>query len=118
MATILIIEDETNIRLFVVANLEARGYSVVEAETGEEGLQLLRTIHPDVLIMDMLLPDMTGEEILDHMAQDGQINQIPTIVLSGSPAPDGERLFANVMQRVVKPASIAAVLEAVQRALR
>ncbi|MDX2137589.1 MAG: response regulator [Chloroflexota bacterium] len=117
MAAILIIEDEINIRLFVMANLEARGYSVFEAGTGEEGLHLLRSVQPDVLIMDMVLPDMTGEDILSHMAQDGQISKIPTIVMSGSPTPDGESQFANVVQRVVKPASITTLIDAVQTAL-
>jgi CheY-like chemotaxis protein len=117
MATILIIEDETNIRLFVMANLEARGYTVFEADIGEEGLQLLHTVHPDVVIMDMLLPDMTGTDILSRMAQDALIRKIPAIVMSASSVTDGAAQFPNVVQRVVKPASITTLLEAVQKAL-
>ncbi len=64
MKTVLILEDEENIRSFVVINLKRAGYEVLEAGTGQEALQLLQQ-HPQigVAILDIMLPDMDGFEV-------------------------------------------------------
>jgi len=64
MKKILVLEDEANIRSFVVINLKRAGYEAVEAETGEEALAQLRR-HPDikVALLDVMLPDMDGFEV-------------------------------------------------------
>lgn len=116
MSTILIIEDEMNIRLFVAANLEARGYTVLEAETGAEGLRLLRSSAPDVLILDMALPDMTGLDILHQMASEPALAAIPTVLMTASTSLSDIRQFPNLVERVLKPSSITVLLDAVRRA--
>ena len=64
MKKVLILEDEVNIRSFVVINLKRAGYDVIEAGTGEEALEKLRMI-PDigVAILDIMLPDIDGFEV-------------------------------------------------------
>ncbi len=64
MKKVLILEDEENIRSFVVINLKRAGYIAIEAGTGQEALDLLRT-HPDVnvAILDIMLPDIDGFEV-------------------------------------------------------
>jgi two-component system, cell cycle response regulator CpdR len=59
MASLLIVEDEDNIRKFVATNLVARGFEVVEAGDAETGLDQLRTNPPDVLVLDIRLPGMS-----------------------------------------------------------
>ena len=68
MKKILILEDEENIRSFVVINLQRAGYITVEAATGQEALDKLRE-HPDVdvAVLDIMLPDGSGLEILQHL---------------------------------------------------
>ena len=117
MSTVLVIEDEMNIRLFVAANLEARDYTVLEAETGMEGLAMLRAAAPDVLILDMALPDMTGVDVLNAMAQDDALRAIPTIVMTASASLGVVRPFPNVVVRLRKPASVTTLMDAVKRAV-
>ncbi len=64
MKKVLILEDEVNIRSFVVINLKRAGYQIIEAGTGEEALEQLR-LHPDigVAILDIMLPDIDGFEV-------------------------------------------------------
>ena len=64
MKKILVLEDEANIRSFVVINLNRAGYETIEAGTGEEALELLRQ-YPDVRValLDIMLPDMDGFEV-------------------------------------------------------
>jgi CheY-like chemotaxis protein len=114
MATVLIIEDEMNIRLFVSANLEARGYGVLEAETGGDGLQLLRKTPPDAVILDMLLPDMTGWDVLDAMMKEEKLKDIPVILMTASINLGEASNYPNLVQHVVKPASVNVLLDALR----
>jgi CheY-like chemotaxis protein len=114
MVTVLIIEDEMNIRLFVSANLDARGYSVLEADTGEEGLRLLREKSPDAVILDMLLPDMTGWDVLDKMAAEDALKAIPVILMTASLNVGEAANYPNLAQHVMKPASVNVLLDALR----
>lgn len=60
---ILIVEDEENIRKFVKINLERNGFTVIEAETGEEGIDIARTESIDVVVLDIMLPGIDGFEV-------------------------------------------------------
>lgn len=78
MKKILVLEDEANIRSFVVVNLKRAGYETIEASTGEEALEQLR-LNPDVrvAILDIMLPDMDGFEVCHRIrAGDAKIGII------------------------------------------
>ena len=78
MKKVLVLEDEANIRSFVVINLKRAGYEAIEAETGEEALaQLKRNPDIKVALLDIMLPDMDGFEVCRRIrAGDGQIGII------------------------------------------
>jgi CheY-like chemotaxis protein len=116
MSRILVIEDELNIRRFVTINFKARGHTVEEAGTGTEGLELLRTTSPDVLILDMMLPDMTGWQVLETMSQEDALKTIPVILMTASVNVGDSLKYANVVQHVMKPASVTVLLDALQNA--
>ena len=63
MKTILIIEDEKKIRRFLQLELEHEGYSVATAEDGEEGLNKVKNNHYDIVLLDLMLPKLSGEEV-------------------------------------------------------
>ena len=67
---ILVIEDEDDIRNLVVMNLKRAGFDVISAGNGTDGLNLLRTHRPPVLLLDLMLPDMSGEEICAALRKD------------------------------------------------
>lgn len=107
MARVLVIEDRHNIRKFVSINLSARGYLVEEAADGREGLEKLRRNRPDVLLLDIKMPRMSGLDVLKAMARDPQLRSIPVIVMTASIANlnDGHQ-YDNVEQILVKPLSV------------
>lgn len=78
-APILIIEDEPDIRKFLRLTLATHDLKPIEAETGEEGLRLLTSQRPEVIILDLGLPDMDGIEIIRQVRE---WSQIPILVLS------------------------------------
>lgn len=119
MATLLIIEDELNIRRFFAANLKARGFRIIEAESAEQGLDLLYQERPDVMILDIKLPHMNGWELLQHVADTPEVAQTPVIVISASaitaPLQLGGKL--NIVTRLSKPISVDDLLKGVDKAL-
>lgn len=80
MASILIVEDSLLSRRVFTKMLKAEGYEILEASSGPEALEILRTQTPDCMLLDLLMPEMEGREVLKIMRQQGL--QIPTIVIT------------------------------------
>ncbi len=78
-ARILVVDDEQAIRRFLRVSLDAQGYQVYEAETGHAGLQAVPGCRPDVVILDLGLPDMEGHEVIRRLRE---WSPVPIIVLS------------------------------------
>lgn len=104
-ASILIIDDEPQIRKFLDIALRAQGYQVYVAENGMQGLEILATRGADLLILDLGLPDMEGQQVLTEMRQ---WSDIPVIVLSARPDENQKikLLDAGANDYVTKPFSI------------
>jgi len=79
---ILILEDDHFLSSLIRARLEKDGYEVVQAFDGEEGLDVLRHELPALLILDIILPRMTGFEVLEAIAASPQLKETSVIVLS------------------------------------
>lgn len=104
-ASILIIDDEPQIRKFLDIALRAQGYQVQVAENGMKGLEILATQGADLLILDLGLPDIEGHEVLAELRQ---WSEIPVIVLSARPDENQKvkLLDAGANDYVTKPFSI------------
>ena len=76
---ILIVEDEANIRSFIKANLETSDYQVLCAETCELGMMMYASHHPDLIVLDLGLPDRDGMSLIQEVRRTGTV---PIIVLS------------------------------------
>jgi CheY-like chemotaxis protein len=63
-------------------NLQQRGHEVLEASEGSRALELARERHPDVIVLDLMLPGMTGYEVLETLKEDVQTSDIPVLVLT------------------------------------
>lgn len=120
MATVLVIEDDANTRMFTAINLSSRGYQVIEASDGREGEEKLKRHRPDVLVLDIRLPEKTGLEILDMMAQDSTLKRIPVIIMTASHLnliDDDWESRPLVCQVLVKPFKAHTLVDAVASAL-
>lgn len=88
--SILLIDDEPQIRKFLRISLNAQGYRVLEAGTGEEGLAQAALNRPDLVVLDLGLPDRDGQDILRDLRE---WSQVPVLVLSVR-ASEGEKVLA------------------------
>lgn len=115
MATILIIDDEEIIRVLLRSALEAAGYEVTEASNGHEGLERYRQRPTDLVITDILMPEMNGLDMLLELTR--EFLHAKVIAISGA---GGEKNVLNVAkllgarQTFQKPFSIPHLLGAVR----
>ena len=79
---VLIIEDDPDIRKVLSMRLEINGFSVMEAEDGQQGLDMAKSETPDLIIADLMMPKMDGFEACRMIRFDDNIKDIPIIVLS------------------------------------
>ncbi len=120
MATVLIVEDEANVMKLVAINLTSRGYAVLEAGDIQQALSHLQLVTPDLIVLDIKLPDSTGWDFLTSLARDRAGRpDIPVLVMTASilDADFDHREFPDVVEVLVKPFSAAKLVTAVEHAL-
>ncbi len=117
MARILVVDDEPQIRKFMRISLGANGHEVIEAPTAGEGVDLARTRKIDLVILDLGLPDMDGQEAISAIRE---TSNVPLIVLSvrAQEVDKVEALDRGADDYVVKPFGIAELMARVRAALR
>jgi CheY-like chemotaxis protein len=92
LAKLLLVEDSRYLRTAARHVLSDAGFIIVEASDGEEALQKARESEPDLIILDMLLPKLGGEHVLQALQQDPATARIPVIVLSGLSQGNADKL--------------------------
>jgi len=114
---VLLIEDEPKIRRFLRAGFEIHGFSVLEAESAADGLKAATFSAPDLIILDLALPDLHGTEVLERLRS---WSNVPVIILSvvSSEEEKVRLLQAGADDYVVKPFGMAELLARSEAALR
>ena len=114
---ILIIEDEQEIRRFLRASLANHGYRLIESETGQRGLDLVADEHPDLVLLDLGLPDTDGLTVIRQLRG---WSQVPIIVFSarGREADKVKALDAGADDYLTKPFSVVELQARIRVALR
>ncbi|HTH17175.1 MAG TPA: response regulator transcription factor [Magnetospirillum sp.] len=117
MPRILVIDDEPQIRKFMRISLTANGYEVIEAATAADGVAAARSQRPDLLVLDLGLPDMDGQEVISAVRE---TSDVPIIVLSvrAQEVDKVEALDRGANDYVVKPFGVAELMARVRAVLR
>lgn len=105
MAKILIAEDERDIRDLVAFTLRFAGHEVFTATNGEEAVEMAPKVNPDIILMDVRMPRMTGYEACKVMKQNPDLKDIPVVFLSakGQEAEIQQGLEAGAEEYLLKP---------------
>jgi two-component system cell cycle response regulator DivK len=120
MSRILIVEDnEKNMKL-VRDILQHKGYQTLEAATGEEGVRLAIEHKPDLVLMDIQLPDIDGITALRRIREDKSLDRIPVLAVSASVMPDEQKqiVSSGFDAYMTKPISLKPFMATVERFLQ
>jgi CheY-like chemotaxis protein len=99
---VLVVDDEKDSRVLIAHYLEEFGCEVVTARGGEQGLALAREHSPDLITLDLIMPDMTGWEVLKRIKADPELRRIPVVVVSVG-AGEGRGSLLGAVDLVTKP---------------
>lgn len=120
MPKILIVEDEATVRSNLAELLDAEGYQVVQAVDGLDGLRVARSEHPDLVLCDIMMPNLDGRGLLDAIRQDAQLAATPFVFLTAKA--DRQDVRAGMNQGaddyLIKPFTRAEVLTTLHARLR
>jgi len=117
MRRILIINDEKDIAIICGFVLEPFGYTVDFAHGGAEGVECVRRLKPDLIILDWILPDMTGEDVLDQLRVSEATALIPVILMSAIPDLDIQAGRLGIQGFLNKPFDVDTLLDQVSKSL-
>ncbi len=118
--TVLVVEDEPAQREVLAYNLEAEGFQVSRAENGEEAILLVEEVAPDIIVLDWMLPNLSGIEVCRQLKMRAETRGVPIIMLSArSEEVDRVRgLETGADDYVVKPYSVIELMARVRAQLR
>lgn len=118
---LMIVDDESSMRELVSAIMELAGYEVVTASTGEECMARLKTVRPDLIIMDMMMPGMTGKETVEKIRGDPRLRDIRVLFLTVTTFSDMRKVEIKklvVIDYILKPFDNEDLLQRVAKALK
>lgn len=109
-ARVLVVDDDSAIRRMIVAALRREGYSFLEAANGRDALDLMHDEHPDVVVLDLMMPILSGWDVLRERAHDAAMRKIPVIIVSANRDPEiATAVNAGICAFLPKPFDIAAL---------
>jgi len=117
MRTILVVEDNENNLMLVRDVLQLKGYKVLEAMTGADGLRLAAEGKPDLILMDIQLPDIDGITALARLRADSATKAIPVLAISASVMPEEQqKITASGFEGfIAKPLNMKSFLQTIER---
>ena len=119
MAWILIADDDPLIREVWANALGRVGYRTVQAQDGREAIALMTKVLPDLMILDLRMPGLSGNEVLQRIRERPDLARIPVLISSGfSDEPHESGPGLNIVGRLQKPQALSAMLATVQAALK
>ena len=90
MARVLVIDDEPDVRWLLRLSLERIGHEVLLAEDGLRGVAMAQRQHPDVVVVDLMMPVMDGYGVIDALAKDDRTAHLPVLVLTAKALPEDQ----------------------------
>ena len=116
---ILLVEDNNEVRELLALFMKRLGYKVFEATTGVEAIDLASTVQPDIIMMDLRLPEMNGAEATAHLKANPSTRDVPLLVVtaSGSSTDRRRALDAGAAEILLKPIDVTTLSNVLRRYL-
>ncbi len=107
---VLVVDDDPSIRRLIIAALKRDGYEFAEAANGREALERMRALHPACVVLDLMMPVLSGWDVLQERIHDPVLTKIPVIVVSANREPElVNALDKGICAFLPKPFDISAL---------
>jgi len=115
----ILLVDDTDAFLIILNNILKNDYETLIAKDGEDGLETAEFTKPDLILLDVMMPDMSGYEVMAALQENDELKNIPVILISGKDSADDEAkgLALGAVDYIKKPFEKEEVLEKVQKVL-
>ena len=114
---ILVVEDDPSVQNLLTLLLEEEGFEVITARDGLEGLVKMELQHPSLVVLDLMMPNVSGDRVIEEIRADPRLKAVPLIVVSGRhdvhQTFDAELGRDNVFAKPLDPAHLVARIEAI-----
>jgi len=117
---ILIIDDDPNIRTLLSLNIGAAGYTATTAENGKKGLEMIMSDTPDLLVLDIMMPQMDGWEICKIIKDNSELSSIKILMLTAKDAQRDKMIGKHILKAddyITKPFDISVLLASIEKLL-
>jgi CheY-like chemotaxis protein len=105
---VLVVDDDSSIRRMIVAALRRDGYAFSEAANGKEALDIMRQEHPSLVVLDLMMPIVSGWDVLRERAAEPELQSIPVIIVSANRGPElASAIDKGICAFLPKPFDIA-----------
>jgi len=120
MTRVLVVEDNPNNRKLMVLVLQKHGYETIEAVTGEKGVEKAAQTHPDLILMDIMLPGIDGLEATERIRRIGGMQDVPIIAITSyAMAGDRERILAaGCNGHIEKPINPLTIMKDIEKIIK
>ncbi len=118
---ILIVDDEPDVLMLLGERLTKAGYDVVKASSGKQALEAVQKDHPQLIILDIAMPEMDGSEVASVLAQDPKTKSIPILFLTCLFTKQEEKVCGHVLGQnffIAKPYDVGDLLSEVEKRLK
>lgn len=112
MKEVLIVDDEFDLTRTIKAILEHHGYGAETCSTGREALDCIREAHPDLILLDVMIPLGNGYEVVRRVRHECGLSDLPVVLMNNVPPPDSQPVLWQAFLQ--KPLSIRLLIEAVE----
>ena len=118
-AKILVVEDDAPVQRLYASRLKSKGFNVVTASTGRDAIRKAKEERPDLILLDLILPDRNGYDVCRSLRRTEGVNDTPVIMVSGSvKMREVEARRAGVDCVLYKPISLAALQQRIEKILK
>lgn len=116
--TLLLVDDDSSVRRVLRDMLRQIGYAVREAVDGSQALDALAATLPDAIVLDVVLPGISGLDVLDRLHASGVVARVPVIAITGGPVPDEVIKKKGARSVLRKPFSLRELRQTIEAASR
>jgi DNA-binding response OmpR family regulator len=116
--TLMIVDDDPQLMRVLSMFFDLEGYHVIQARHGREALDLLQEYSPDLILLDLMMPEVGGEEVVRQIRANRKLSHLPVVIFTAAETRAEELMAAGATYFIAKPFSLDGLRDTVEEAIR